>query len=107
MHVILRSIGVLVLLLAGCSDPVPGVPIHKTTAPASQAAQAPPPAAPVKAFEAPPPKPDPEKVTVYRTKTGSKYHRAGCSYLRRSAIPIDLATAKGLYGPCSRCNPPM
>lgn len=46
-------------------------------------------------------------ITVYITKTGSKYHRGSCSYLRRSKIPISLkdACARG-YTPCSRCNPP-
>lgn len=45
-------------------------------------------------------------ITVYITRTGKKYHRAGCSYLRRSKIPISLieALARG-YTPCSRCKP--
>ncbi len=48
-----------------------------------------------------------EAQTVYVTKTGSKYHSAGCSYLRRSAIAMDLADAIASgYTPCSRCNPP-
>lgn len=48
-----------------------------------------------------------QDITVYRTRTGSKYHRAGCQYLAKGSIPISLkdAAAKGL-GPCSRCNPP-
>ena len=48
-----------------------------------------------------------ENVTVYITRTGAKYHGAGCSYLRRSSIPISLkdAVQRG-YTPCSRCNPP-
>lgn len=44
---------------------------------------------------------------VYKTKTGKKYHRAGCSSLRKSKIPISLADAKKQYSPCSRCNPPQ
>ena len=46
-------------------------------------------------------------VTVYITKTGKKYHRGSCSYLRQSKISILLnnACARG-YTPCSRCNPP-
>ena len=44
--------------------------------------------------------------TVYVTRTGKKYHREGCSSLRRSKIPISLADAKQRYGPCGRCNPP-
>lgn len=43
---------------------------------------------------------------VYVTRTGKKYHREGCSSLRRSKIPISLADAKQRYSPCSRCNPP-
>lgn len=47
-----------------------------------------------------------QKVTVYVTRTGTRYHRAGCESLRRSKIPIDKADAiaKG-YTPCQRCNP--
>ena len=49
----------------------------------------------------------PEDVTVYVTRTGKKYHRDGCSYLRGSKDPISLAEAKRRnYGPCGRCNPP-
>ena len=46
-------------------------------------------------------------VTVYITKSGEKYHRAGCSSLRRSkfAIPLEEAKARG-YTPCARCKPP-
>lgn len=42
---------------------------------------------------------------VYRTKSGKKYHRAGCSYLK-SCIEVTLSEAlsRGL-SPCSRCNP--
>ena len=47
-----------------------------------------------------------EEVTVYITKTGSKYHRAGCRYLSKSSIPISLSDAKSRYSPCSVCNPP-
>ncbi len=42
--------------------------------------------------------------TVYITRTGSKYHHAGCQYLRQSQIPISLSDAKASgYSPCSRC----
>ena len=62
-------------------------------------------AAPV---EHPKPKPpvQPTSVTVYVTRTGKKYHRGTCSYLRRSRIAISLDRAKASYGPCSRCSPP-
>lgn len=45
-------------------------------------------------------------VTVYVTRTGKKYHRGSCSYLRQSRIPMSLSEAKVQYGPCSRCRPP-
>ncbi len=44
-------------------------------------------------------------TTVYITKTGSKYHKAGCRYLRQSKIAISLSEAKKNYEPCSVCNP--
>mgnify|MGYP004663819813 CR=1 FL=1 len=44
--------------------------------------------------------------TVHITRTGSKYHKAGCSYLK-SDIPINILDAVNSgYTPCSRCNPP-
>ncbi|MBQ9004162.1 MAG: hypothetical protein IJ087_20160, partial [Eggerthellaceae bacterium] len=44
--------------------------------------------------------------TVYITKTGDKFHRDGCSSLRRSRIPISRADAiaRG-YGACKNCRP--
>jgi micrococcal nuclease len=46
-------------------------------------------------------------VTIYVTRTGSKYHQAGCRYLSQSAIAISLSKAKAQgYTPCSVCNPP-
>lgn len=54
---------------------------------------------------APAPAPQ-QSVTVYVTKTGEKYHRAGCQYLKKSCIPISLDDAKRSYSPCSKCNPP-
>jgi hypothetical protein len=43
--------------------------------------------------------------TVYITKSGKKYHRAGCIYLGKSAIAIKLSDAKKYYQPCKRCKP--
>ena len=50
--------------------------------------------------------PQKKEQTVYITRTGSKYHRAGCQYLSRSQIPIKKSDAidRG-YTACSRCNP--
>ena len=54
----------------------------------------------------PEPVQEPTAETVYVTKSGKKYHRDGCSYLKSSKIPKskDDAIAAG-YTPCSRCNP--
>lgn len=49
---------------------------------------------------------EPEGETVYVTRTGSKYHRAGCQYLRRSQIPVSLKEARRSYDACSVCRPP-
>ena len=46
-------------------------------------------------------------VTVYVTKSGSKYHEKGCSYLSDDAIPISVKDAyESGYTPCSKCEPP-
>lgn len=44
--------------------------------------------------------------TVYITRTGERYHRGGCRYLRQSRIPIKKseAIANG-YTPCKVCRP--
>jgi hypothetical protein len=44
---------------------------------------------------------------VYITKSGDKYHKSSCSYLRNSKIEISLKDAidQG-YTACSRCKPP-
>lgn len=48
-----------------------------------------------------------ENLTEYITRTGAKYHRAGCRYLSKSMIPISLQDAKARgYEPCSVCKPP-
>ena len=49
---------------------------------------------------------DNQSQVVYRTKTGKKYHRAGCSYLK-SIIETTVSEAQAMgLGPCSGCNPP-
>jgi hypothetical protein len=47
-----------------------------------------------------------KEQTVYITKTGKKYHRDGCQYLRSSRIPIALKDAKANYTACRICRPP-
>lgn len=68
-------------------------------------APSPPPAMASDTPTSPPVAPAPKSRTVYGTKTGSKYHGAGCSYLAKSAISmtLDEAISRGLT-PCSRCG---
>lgn len=44
------------------------------------------------------------QVTVYVTRTGSKYHSGGCRYLRKSKIPISYSAAQRRYSACSVCG---
>ncbi len=45
-------------------------------------------------------------VTVYITKTGEKYHKAGCQYLKKSQIKTTKkAAVKNGYGACKVCKP--
>jgi len=48
------------------------------------------------------------ETKLYLTKTGHKYHRANCQYLRKSKIEVTLSEAKkrGMT-PCSKCKPPV
>ncbi len=49
----------------------------------------------------------PCEITVYITRTGRKYHRLECGYLRESCIPIFLIEAiQQGYTPCKVCKPP-
>lgn len=46
-------------------------------------------------------------VMVHITDTGSKYHRAGCRYLKSDTeVTLEKAKALGLT-PCGSCNPPQ
>lgn len=88
------TIMVALVLLTSCEKQPPPAPFHTP---------APKPAAVIPVVPAAPPR---QSITVYVTDTGKKYHRASCSYLRKSSNPMDLedAKARGLT-PCSRCNP--
>ncbi|AUM99471.1 transpeptidase-transglycosylase [Clostridium botulinum] len=47
-----------------------------------------------------------QNYTVYKTRTGSKYHSSGCRYLRKSCYETTVSQARneGLT-PCSVCTP--
>lgn len=48
---------------------------------------------------------DNQSDVVYRTRTGKKYHRSGCSYLK-SKIETTVSEAQNMgLTPCSGCNP--
>lgn len=45
-------------------------------------------------------------AVVYITKTGEKYHQAGCQYLKKSQIKTTKKEAvKNGYGACKVCKP--
>ncbi len=48
-----------------------------------------------------------KEVYAYITKTGKKYHKGNCRYLKKSKIKITLEEAcnRG-YTPCKVCKPP-
>lgn len=49
-----------------------------------------------------------QEIYVYRTKTGTKYHRYGCRYLRSSCEEMNLRDVKRLgLKACSVCRPPL
>jgi micrococcal nuclease len=62
---------------------------------------------PFTAALAAPPADSREDITVYVTRTGSKYHTGDCSALSRSKIAVGLSEAAASYEPCSVCNPPV
>lgn len=46
-------------------------------------------------------------TVVYITRTGERYHDAGCQYLSKSCIETTLqAAVNGGYTPCKVCHPP-
>lgn len=47
-----------------------------------------------------------DEITVYTTRTGTKYHRETCRTLSASKIPMPLKEAAARFEPCSVCNPP-
>lgn len=56
---------------------------------------------------APPPAPkqeDESKITVYRTKSGKRYHREGCGHMKGGGYSISLKDAKAAgLTPCGHC----
>jgi hypothetical protein len=55
---------------------------------------------------APKPSEQPKEQIVYITRTGKRYHRLGCRYLRKTAMPMSLKDAKQQgYTPCKVCHP--
>jgi len=84
--VALLALALCVTLLLGCGP--------KTTAPSHTSAAA-----------APGPQPDTAADIVHATRTGKRYHRAGCVWLK-SDIPMTRAEAeqRGLT-PCKVCKP--
>jgi len=54
----------------------------------------------------PAPTPFVAEQTVYRTKSGDKYHRDGCRYLKKSKLPLTRTEAESFgLSPCKVCKP--
>jgi len=50
----------------------------------------------------------PPSALVYVTRTGRKYHRRDCRYLRLSSSPLAMTVARGAgYSPCKVCCPDL
>lgn len=45
-----------------------------------------------------------KETTVFITRTGSRYHAAGCRYLRKSSEAIGIGRAKEQYQACTVCG---
>lgn len=90
------------------ATPLPALPQARPTEPpaTSRPSRPAPPVVDETAADDLPAEEDDEEATVYVTRTGKKYHRAGCRYLSRSMIPISLEDAQAGYDPCSVCDPP-
>ncbi len=50
---------------------------------------------------------DEDGTMVYVTRTGHRYHRATCRFLRTSRQPLPLSEAEKKYTPCRVCHPPV
>lgn len=85
--------------------PAPVAPPDTTTA-LAPVPVATPPAPPAPAPVAAEPKAKQAGPTVYITRTGTHYHRSGCSSLRKSREAISLDEVRGMMEPCGRCRPP-
>ncbi len=54
-----------------------------------------------------PPDDDAANISVYTTRSGTKYHREGCRYLSKSKTATTVKDAKGRgLSPCKVCKPP-
>jgi hypothetical protein len=48
----------------------------------------------------------PPPIVVYVTRSGERYHRTGCRYLRGGGVSTPVAEARVRYSPCLVCMPP-
>ena len=105
------------VLLAGCpqsEEPEAAAPTRQATTPSAVPAQALSPPRPAAQATVPsdPQAPtvraqEPTGPTVYITRTGVKYHRGSCRYLRQSKSAVSLSDARSRgYTPCKVCKPP-
>ncbi len=101
MKRLVLSLGLVVLVTHGPATPNAGNALDASVSVHADTALAP---ASVPAHDG---QVDTEKITVYVTRTGAKYHRDGCRYLSRSKIAMSLKEAAKRFDPCKVCRPPV
>ncbi len=87
-------------------DPEPE-PAAQPARPAPAPPEARPQTAEPKAEPAPKPRtePKPEPGWVWVTRSGSKYHREGCSHLTSTRTRVRIDTVSSTHEPCRTCSP--
>lgn len=49
----------------------------------------------------------PRPVMVQVTRNGTRYHLAGCRYLRNGSVSVPLTEPRTRYRACLGCRPPL
>lgn len=80
------------------AEETPGPPVRVVESPAAT------PAAPTPVKQ-PEPQPRTDETWVWVTRSGSRYHREGCSHLTSTRTRVRRDSIKSTHEPCKTCNP--